>query len=150
MTEWRGEGGRKRPAEDIQNIQESPRKRSRDDNGRRQSTATATATAIETAIESPIVTDQEYRIRGSSNNTNKQSFPSSSQSPPNPTVSSPSTTEPPPAVSSIHPDRRANILNAAPDPAPAPLQNKRHHPPSQLSLSPEHINKAEPEEQRRE
>lgn len=148
VQEWRGRESRKRAA--VENIQENSRKRSRDDdNGRRESSGIGA------------VNKQEYKIRGSAtpHNNNKDLLRSSSPSPhqsasvsASASASSPvAATEAPPSRSAIHPDRLANIFNAAPAPAlsPAPLQNKTDYAQSPLSASPERINKTEVEEQRR-
>lgn len=147
VQEWRGRESRKRAA--VENIQENSRKRSRDDdNGRRESSGIGA------------VNKQEYKIRGSAtpHNNNKDLLRSSSPSPhqsasvsASASASSPvAATEAPPSRSAIHPDRLANIFNAAPAPAlsPAPLQNKTDYAQSPLSASPERINKTEVEEQR--
>ena len=131
IKEWRGDGGGERVAE--RNVHESSRKRARDgdgdENGRHQSfgseTGIGSGTGCGAGIRSRIETDredQEYEIRGSSTTIHKDSLPSSRF--PDPSASSASSpvdvalalaTLPP----SIHPDRRANILNAA-DPATSP------------------------------
>ena len=127
LHEWPGES-RKRAAEEI--VEQSSRKRSRDDdNARHHSIGNA-------------ITHQEYKIRGNATiDKEKELYPNLS-------VSSPIVPSPP--SPSIHPDRRANIFNAtSTPPVPTPLHNKRDYPWSPLSRSPEHINnKAEPEEQR--
>lgn len=137
LQEWRGrEKSRKRAAEESN--QESSRKRTREDssNGRGESNR----------IGKGVVKDQEYKIRGSAITTSKDllhpSSPFSDHSP-----SSPLATDPLPSPPIIHPDRRANIFNAAPVSASAPLQGKRDSPQTPLSRSPEHINKADSDEQ---
>ena len=157
LKQWRGEGSRKRAAEESN--QESMRKRTREDDGKRESsigtatgneTATATATATAAAIEG----DQEYKIRGSSNVNgdvfHSSSSSSSSSSFPNQSAHFPLAME---ALSSIHPDRRDNIFNTAPIPTPAPASasslTTRHSPLSPIPPSPEHISTVEPEDQRR-
>ena len=135
IKEWRGDGGGERVAE--RNVHESSRKRprDRDENGRRQSFGTETGIGSETGIRSRIETDQEdqeYRIRGSSTTNHKDSLSSSHF--PDPSASSASS---PVAVAtlppSIHPDRRANIFNAAEpatSPTPAPPRSVDTYFPS--------------------
>lgn len=134
VKEWRGEGSRKRAAEESS--QESSRKRTRDgmsQDGKRQSMGMK----IGTGHAMGTVTNQEYKIRG----TSSSSFPRQSASSP------PLASEAPPSPS-IHPDRRANIINAATTTSsPSPLRNKTDSPQSPLSPGPEHINNARFEEQ---
>lgn len=130
LKHWRGEGSRKRAADESN--QGSMRKRMKEDDGKRESTGNETATAA--AIEG----DQEHKIRGAAN-MNGELFHSSSSPLPNQ------------SLSSIHPARRANIFNTTriPTSAPASSLTTSHSPPSAISPSPEHISKVEPEEQRR-
>ena len=165
VKEWRGEGSRKRAAEESPSNQESSRKRTKDENtaihnqnGRRQSTGIEDAIAIGTVTNKQ---EYEYKIRGTSTTTKTFPHSTSSSSFPTQSASSPPATEAPPSPSpsmSMHPDRRAKIINAAfassaastappsSAPPPAPLQRKTDYP---LSPSPEHINDTKPEEQRR-
>lgn len=148
LKHWRGEGSRKRAADESN--QGSMRKRMKEEDGKRESTGTATGneTANETAPAAAIVEDdQELKIRGTSN-MNGELFHSSSSPFPNQLTHIPVATE---ALSSIHPDRRAHIFNTTriPTSAPASSLTTRQSPRSEISPSPEHISKVEPEEQRR-
>lgn len=144
LQEWRGRDKRKKRAAEESN-QESSRKRSRDDagndGGRRDSCAIGAVTDSDQK--------QEFKIRGSavtptpSNDLLHPSspFPETKKDKDN-SPSSPLATEPSPSI--IHPDRLANISNAAPVSTRAPLQDKNDYP---LSRSPEHVNHAESDEQ---
>ncbi len=110
-----GGGERKRAAEESG--EGSARKRTKDDN------SSGNAVAIATGSRG----DQEYKIRGTSNNKKQSVFPCQNRS-----ASSPVATEPLPSLLSIHPERRANIIRSA------------------VSQSPERVNMMEePEVQRR-
>lgn len=145
LQEWRGrDKRRKRAAEEGD--QESSRKRTKEEDtsindGRRDSIGIGTGTGTGTGTD--VATDQEFKIRGSAVTPSDDLLHASS-----PLHHSPATspaTEPSSII--IHPDRRANILNAAPDSAPLP--DKNYNPHSSLSRSPEHIVDEEPDEQRR-
>lgn len=147
LKHWRGEGSRKRAADESN--QGSMRKRMKEEDGKRESTGKATGneTANETATAAAIEGDQEHKIRGAAN-MNGELFHSSSSPFPNQLTHIPVATE---ALSSIHPDRRAHIFNTTriPTSAPASSLTTRQSPRSEISPSPEHISKVEPEEQRR-
>lgn len=131
LKQWRGHGSKKRAAEES--IEDSSRKRTKDDFGRRESI------------------EEEYGIRGrSTKDKGKDSSQSTSPSP-NQLARSPIATDPLPSTSStIHPDRLGNFINVTPtSPPPTSLQKKRDSPLSPLSQSPERINTVESEEPRR-
>lgn len=117
----------------------------KEEDGKRESTGTATGN--ETATAAAMEGDQEHKIRGAAN-MNGELFHSSSSPFPKQPTHIPVATE---ALSSIHPDRRANIFNPTriPTSAPASSLTTRQSPRSAISPSPEHISKVEPEEQRR-
>ena len=165
LKQWRGEGSRKRAAEDSSSSQGSLRKRIKDDDhGRRNESGDGDGDGIER--------DQEYRIRGMST-INQDLFHSSSSSLspfPNQSASSSLATESMRSSPPIHPDRRDNINNTAststftptsssapiPAPTPAPTSNpastsliKTQSPRSPLSQAAEHINKVILEDERR-
>lgn len=126
LQEWRGRDKKKRAAEESN--QESSRKRIREDtsnnDGRRED-------SIGNGVD---VVTEEFKIRGSAT-----SSPLPHHSPPISPATEPSI---------IHPDRRANIINATPDSATSPLPDKSDDPHSP-SRSPEHISNEKSDEQRR-
>ena len=140
VSQW-GDGSRKRAAaDDDESDQESLRKRTKG-----ESIDNAGARESEIGKES----NQEYKIRGTSNINNNRDLLLSSLQPPTFTALA---TESPRSLPTIHPDRLDNILNADLDHphAPALPLNKRVNP---LSLLPQaqkkHISRVEPEDQRR-
>ena len=132
LRHWRREGSKKRAAEESVDIESSRKRTKDDDNGRRQVTESAIATGPES--------DLEYKIRGTSTTITKDH------------PASPVASEPVPSPSSVHPDRLANIINAAPTPPPsatASHQRGRNSPLKPLSPNPEPSDRRGSEEQRR-
>ena len=146
LSEWGGEGSRKKRAADESNHQESLKKRVKDhdNNARRHD-----------SIESRGGNKDGNEIRD--NHVNKDGFHSSSpslnQSPFN-ALTTTTTTESLPSSSSIHPDRLNNIFNATltttPTPTPTPTSLvKRESPLSPLPRAPEHTDKVQTDERRK-
>ena len=142
LQEWRGRDKRRKRAAEESN-QESSRKRTREDtsndiDGRRDSIGIGNGSGTDA------ITDQEFKIRGSAGTPNYDLLHPSC-----PLHLSPTTSPAKEPSIIIHPDRRANILNAAPDSETSPLPDKSDDPHSPLSRSPEHIINERPGEQRR-
>ena len=129
LTEWRRvDDSRKRAAEDC--LEESSRKRTRDDDDDDDDDDDTRPLSNGTT--------EEYKIRGSSTFKKHSSLNHIATSP------LPPETLPSPLLSSIHPDRRVNLLNSA----PTPLQPRKDNPSAPLSVSPspKRVHNAESEE----